>query len=163
MPCYFCRELETGGNMFLENELAVARWDGYPISPGHAEIIPKRHVQSVEELTEAESLAMMQLVRQASEYIKTVDLQALYEQKLSERHDDKVLYRYYSNVLAAYKKYARPMSAYNIGLNNGEAAGQTVPHVHVHIIPRWEHDIPDPRGGVRNVLPFDDAKDDWDV
>lgn len=42
---------------------------------------------------------------------------------------------------------------YNIGINNGEAAGQTVPHLHVHVIPRRRGDVPDPRGGVRYVIP----------
>lgn len=43
--------------------------------------------------------------------------------------------------------------AYNIGINDGPAAGQTVSHLHVHLIPRYRGDVPDPRGGVRWVLP----------
>lgn len=46
---------------------------------------------------------------------------------------------------------------YNIGINDGAAAGQTVHHVHVHLIPRFDGDLPDPRGGVRWVIP-DKAK-----
>jgi diadenosine tetraphosphate (Ap4A) HIT family hydrolase len=42
---------------------------------------------------------------------------------------------------------------YNIGVNAGRAAGQTVMHVHFHIIPRYFGDSPDPAGGVRNVIP----------
>ena len=41
----------------------------------------------------------------------------------------------------------------NIGVNCGEAAGQTVMHTHIHIIPRYEGDVEDPRGGVRGVIP----------
>ncbi len=41
---------------------------------------------------------------------------------------------------------------YNIGINCGEAAGQTVFHFHCHVIPRWNKDTPKPRGGVRNVV-----------
>jgi diadenosine tetraphosphate (Ap4A) HIT family hydrolase len=40
----------------------------------------------------------------------------------------------------------------NIGLNGGLAAGQTVMHAHVHVIPRWNGDVPDPRGGIRWVI-----------
>jgi len=42
---------------------------------------------------------------------------------------------------------------YNIGINNGVAAGQTVMHLHMHLIPRYKGDRPDPRGGVRWVIP----------
>jgi diadenosine tetraphosphate (Ap4A) HIT family hydrolase len=44
-------------------------------------------------------------------------------------------------------------TGYNIGINSGEAAGQTVPHLHVHLIPRFLGDVPEPQGGVRNVIP----------
>ena len=42
--------------------------------------------------------------------------------------------------------------AYNIGINNGEAAGQSIKHLHVHIIPRYKGDVEDPKGGVRWIL-----------
>ncbi|WP_149495412.1 DEAD/DEAH box helicase family protein [Roseiconus lacunae] len=44
-------------------------------------------------------------------------------------------------------------NGYNVGFNCGETAGQTVMHVHVHVIPRYPGDVPDPRGGVRYVIP----------
>jgi diadenosine tetraphosphate (Ap4A) HIT family hydrolase len=43
--------------------------------------------------------------------------------------------------------------AFNIGINDGPAAGQTVPHLHIHLIPRYIGDTTDPRGGVRWVIP----------
>ena len=49
--------------------------------------------------------------------------------------------------------------SYNIGINDGPAAGQTVPHVHMHLIPRYRGDVPDPRGGVRWLIP--DRADYW--
>lgn len=42
---------------------------------------------------------------------------------------------------------------YNIGINDGAAAGQTVPHLHIHLIPRYHGDQKDPRGGVRWIFP----------
>lgn len=42
---------------------------------------------------------------------------------------------------------------YNIGVNVGEAAGQTIKHVHIHLIPRYIGDVEDPKGGVRGVIP----------
>ncbi|MCB9740343.1 MAG: DEAD/DEAH box helicase family protein [Deltaproteobacteria bacterium] len=44
-------------------------------------------------------------------------------------------------------------AGYNVGFNAGAAAGQTVMHLHVHVIPRFEGDVADPRGGVRHVMP----------
>jgi diadenosine tetraphosphate (Ap4A) HIT family hydrolase len=45
------------------------------------------------------------------------------------------------------------VQGFNIGVNAGEAAGQTVLHCHVHLIPRRSGDVPNPRGGVRNTVP----------
>ena len=42
---------------------------------------------------------------------------------------------------------------YNIGINCGKFAGQTVMHVHLHLIPRYNGDVPDPTGGIRSVIP----------
>jgi diadenosine tetraphosphate (Ap4A) HIT family hydrolase len=51
----------------------------------------------------------------------------------------------------AYQAHAP--SGYNIGINEGSSAGQTVPHIHLHLIPRFEGDSESPRGGVRWVIP----------
>ena len=65
-------------------------------------------------------------------------------------------------VMAVYKLLGRMKvrldrdlkpAGYNIGVNIGEAAGQTVMHSHVHLIPRFWGDVSEPRGGVRNVIP----------
>jgi len=42
---------------------------------------------------------------------------------------------------------------YNLGVNVGEVAGQTIAHAHLHLIPRYRGDVPNPRGGVRGVIP----------
>jgi len=42
---------------------------------------------------------------------------------------------------------------FTVGVNVGVAAGQTVLRAHIHVIPRFAHDVPDPRGGVRWVIP----------
>jgi len=49
-------------------------------------------------------------------------------------------------------------AGFNIGINDGPAAGQTVPHLHIHLIPRYTGDQEDPRGGIRWIFP---AKADY--
>ncbi|MBI2626872.1 MAG: HIT family protein [Parcubacteria group bacterium] len=55
---------------------------------------------------------------------------------------------YLNNSLGSHKP-----DGYNIGINYGEAAGQTIGHLHVHLIPRYKGDVENPRGGVRNIKP----------
>jgi diadenosine tetraphosphate (Ap4A) HIT family hydrolase len=110
----------------LASEHAIVIRDGFPVSPGHTLIIPRRHVASFFEVTDAERADLMSL--------------------LATARDD-------------LERQFGP-AGYNIGINDGAAAGQTVPHVHLHLIPRYEGDRDDPRGGVRWVLP--DKAAYWD-
>lgn len=48
----------------------------------------------------------------------------------------------------------RQPDGYNVGFNAGEAAGQTVMHLHIHVIPRFRGDVDDPRGGIRGAIPI---------
>jgi len=60
------------------------------------------------------------------------------------------------SMLDKAKKYLDGKHApagYNVGINVGEVAGQTVMHVHLHLIPRYQGDLDNPRGGVRGVIP----------
>ncbi|WP_147535510.1 HIT family protein [Bacillus marasmi] len=116
MSCPFCCEkIEK----IIENELAFAIYDQYPVNEGHLLIIPKRHVSSYFETSNEERLAMNELLEDGRHVLE--------------------------------KTYAP--QGYNIGINCGEAAGQTIFHVHVHLIPRFTNDIANPRGGVRGVIP----------
>ncbi|HRE89787.1 MAG TPA: DEAD/DEAH box helicase family protein, partial [Myxococcota bacterium] len=102
------------------NALAFALFDGYPVSPGHALIIPRRLVPTWFDASREEQRALMELV----EVVK-----------------------------ARLDRDYRP-DGYNVGINVGEAGGQTVWHLHVHLIPRYRGDMDDPRGGVRHVIPW---------
>jgi diadenosine tetraphosphate (Ap4A) HIT family hydrolase len=46
----------------------------------------------------------------------------------------------------------RTVAGFNIGINNGEAAGQTIHHCHIHLIPRRSGDVENPVGGIRNII-----------
>jgi len=113
--CIFCGD----PSMVIENDLAFAHYDSYPVNPGHCLIIPRRHVAEYFEATTEEKAAIWALVDE----MKTI---------LDEEH--------------------KP-DGYNVGVNIGKAAGQSVPHIHIHMIPRYKGDMEDPRGGVRGVIP----------
>jgi diadenosine tetraphosphate (Ap4A) HIT family hydrolase len=70
--------------------------------------------------------------------------------------EHRALWDLMKTVKAALDEELRP-DAYNIGINAGREAGQTVFHVHLHLIPRFQGDVPDPRGGIRWIFP-DKAK-----
>ena len=57
------------------------------------------------------------------------------------------------DVAHARLKTSHQPDGFNVGINDGAAAGQTVPHLHIHLIPRYAGDQADPRGGVRWVIP----------
>lgn len=62
------------------------------------------------------------------------------------------LFKLTKDVKQILKNKFKP-DAFNFGINDGEKAGQTIEHAHLHIIPRYKGDLSDPRGGVRNILP----------
>ena len=115
--CPFCKL--TPDRIINSNEFGFVIRDGFPISPGHTLIIPKRHVGSFFEITKEERDSLLTLLDNAKETIDT------------EFHPD----------------------GFNIGINDGPSAGQTVPHLHMHLIPRFTNDQADPRGGVRWIIP----------
>ncbi|MHB1035024.1 MAG: HIT family protein [Pirellulales bacterium] len=66
--------------------------------------------------------------------------------------DQSALWRLVAEVRAKLQAEFHP-EAFNIGINDGQAAGQTVAHAHIHVIPRYSGDVADPRGGIRWAVP----------
>tara|TARA_B100000929_G_scaffold283156_1_gene263922 strand:- start:714 stop:1091 length:378 start_codon:yes stop_codon:yes gene_type:complete len=116
--CLFCNIPTV--RIVLENELAYAVRDGYPVTEMHSLIIPKRHIQDYFDLTKEELIACDQLIRSLKDEISNSD---------------------------------NSVNGFNIGMNSGETAGQTIFHCHIHLIPRRTGDVDNPRGGVRNIIP----------
>jgi diadenosine tetraphosphate (Ap4A) HIT family hydrolase len=115
--CPFCALPRE--RLLIELPTAFLIRDGFPVSPGHSLMIPKRHVGSWFEATPQERADLLALLDEA--------------RRLAQAEFGP--------------------AAWNIGINDGPAAGQTVPHLHVHLIPRYDADVADPRGGVRWVIP----------
>jgi len=155
VECLFCDEHVQGNNTFLENDLFRARWDQIPVSPGHAEVVPKRHIQYFDELSDEEKENLLKFASEVITIIKRSDLLASEYEKLLETANDYVR----PHLQAAFER-ARIITsspdAFNHGLNDGAEAGQTIPHLHYHVIPRWNGDVENPRGGVRRIFGEDD-------
>ena len=115
VDCIFCKI----DDFVLENELAFAIFDKFPVTKGHMLFIPKRHVANFFDLTKEEREAIFDLVDEGK---KLLD-----------------------------EKYSP--DAYNVGVNVGEYSGQSVMHVHIHLMPRYIGDTKYPKGGVRGVIP----------
>ncbi|WP_319521903.1 HIT family protein [uncultured Desulfosarcina sp.] len=116
--CLFCRWVAQG-KAVAECGTVAAFNDGFPVTPGHLLIVPKRHVADGLYLNRQEIRDSEELTRLLVEQI---------------RRDDP------------------GVTGFNIGINIGQSAGQTVMHAHIHLIPRRDGDTDDPKGGVRGVI-----------
>jgi diadenosine tetraphosphate (Ap4A) HIT family hydrolase len=116
--CPFCN-LDPERDIIIETATAYSIYDKFPVSNGHALIIPKKHCANYFELTQDEQTDCWSMVNT----IKQILMQ----------------------------KY-NP-DGFNVGINVNKAAGQTIDHVHIHLIPRYKGDVKDPEGGVRGVIP----------
>lgn len=105
--------------VILESRNCLAFFDRYPVSVGHALVVPRIPVSSLFALDDQMQADIWDTVRRVRGILET---------------------RFHP-------------AGFNIGVNDGQAAGQTVPHAHVHVIPRYVGDVADPRGGIRWVLP----------
>lgn len=116
--CPFCKP-SSDSILLAESATAFSMLDKFPVSKGHALIIPKRHVDNYFDLSFREQSACTFMLNYVKEIVQ--------------------------------KKY--DPDGYNIGINIGGSAGQTVDHVHIQLIPRYVGDVDYPEGGVRGVIP----------
>lgn len=126
-PCLFCDPSQS--RILIQSPGWYVRYDNFPATEGHVEVVSKRHVESWFDLRAAERHEGMALLDTAAAKLIFNGL--------------------------------RPDS-WNIGINDGPAAGQSIPHLHIHLVPRYAGDQPDPRGGIRRGLPgFQQLADAW--
>jgi len=116
--CPFCAIIagDAPATIIHETEAMVCILDAYPVSDGHALLLPRKHIEHVGDFdTTKLGPALIDAVEEV------------------HRRSD--------------------ADGVNVGLNLGTAAGQTIAHLHWHIIPRTTGDVADPTGGVRGVIP----------
>ena len=118
VDCVFCRP--PADRLITRNALAFSLWDGYPVTPNHALVIPTRHIPDYFALTRDELIACDSLLHELRARICSLD---------------------------------PTVDGFNIGLNIGAVAGQSIFHCHYHLIPRRKCDVENPRGGVRHLFP----------
>jgi diadenosine tetraphosphate (Ap4A) HIT family hydrolase len=106
-------------DLIYESGTTFAFYDKYPVSLGHALIVPKRLIANYFDLSIKEQMACWMMVNKVKSH-------------LQNRFNP---------------------DGFNIGINIQDAAGQSVPHCHIHVIPRYTGDVEVPRGGVRGVIP----------
>ncbi len=156
--CLFCHELEgESTNVFHRSKsgLFAARWDQFPVRPGHIEIVPTYHVERVQEMSVGQLADLMVYVREVMNFVEElVDLTEVYWQMSGNPVND-IAAEFVKRCLQQLRQLRGAPEGYTIGINDGEASGQTLRHVHCHIIPRWLGDVTNPEGGLRRIFPDD--------
>ncbi len=107
--CIFCRiaDHELPASVVYEDEHTIAFLDIQPINPGHVLIIPKKHAESLKDLSTEDAGHIMRVGKILSKALRASEL---------------------------------PCEGVNLFLADGEAAGQEVNHVHLHVFPRYQGD-----------------------
>ena len=103
----------------LESENFFSRYDDFPVSKGHALVVPKKHIESFFDLKDDNMKELYKLIKKTCE-------------KIREKFNP---------------------NGFNIGVNEGAAAGRTIDHLHIQIIPRYVGDVENPKGGIRWIFP----------
>ncbi len=151
--CYFCKVSRGKADPFIfENRSFVGIFDTNPVNPGHALIIPVRHVASIFNLNAAEHADYFDAIRGIKSVIETTDMIELYNHMLNrdylqDRPKDPI------ETVLQLPFLANSPDAYTIGNNDGREAGRSIDHLHVILLPRYRGDVDSPSGGIRNVIP----------
>lgn len=151
--CYFCKVTSGQADPFIyENRSFVGIFDTHPVNPGHALVIPRRHVASIFELNGQEQGDYFDALCGVKAVIEQTCFAELYpammaREDLRDRPMDQV------EAVLALPFLGRQPDAYTVGNNDGRAAGRSIDHLHVIVLPRYSGDVDDPKGGIRNVIP----------
>lgn len=151
--CYFCTVSSGNADPFIfENRSFVGIFDTHPVNPGHALVIPKRHVASIFDLNEIEHDDYFDALNGVKHVIESTNMVELYENMMNREHLYDRPKDHIETVLKLPFLGNKP-NAYTIGNNDGREAGRSIEHLHVILLPRYKGDIDNPQGGIRNVIP----------
>jgi histidine triad (HIT) family protein len=150
MECGFCK-LKIKNEKILETKFFYSILDIHPVSPGHALVIPKRHIVSLLDLSDREWLDLRDAIKETIKIIENSDLKDLYKKLINKKLTEKS--PNFCKKMLEHKSMGYKPEGYNIGNNEGESAGRIVHHLHIHIIPRYKGDVKDYIGGIRHIIP----------
>lgn len=151
--CYFCKVTKGETDPFIfENRSFISIFDTNPVNPGHALIIPKRHVVSIFDLNETEHDDYFDAIKNTKQVIESTDMKPVYEEMIHRDYLKDRPTKHIETVLGLPFLGDQP-DAYTIGNNDGREAGRSIDHLHFIMLPRFKGDIEDPSGGIRNVIP----------
>ena len=151
--CYFCKVSSGEADPFIfENRSFVGIFDVNPVNPGHALVIPRRHLASIFNLNKTEQTDYFDAIKGVKSVIEKTDMIDLYQSMLKrsclqDRPKDHI------KTVLRLPFLANKPNAYTIGNNDGREAGRSIDHLHVILLPRYKGDVENPSGGIRNVIP----------
>ena len=151
--CYFCKVVNGEADPFIfENRSFVSIFDTNPVNPGHALIMPKRHVASIFSLNQTEHDDYFDAIYDVKKVVESTDKKSLYEEML-KRDCLKDRPRDHIETVLKLPFLENQPNAYTLGNNDGREAGRSIDHLHVIVLPRFKGDVDNPGGGIRNVIP----------
>jgi len=152
--CLFCKLKSVKEGIIFEDKYFYSILDVNPVSPGYALVIAKRHVADFLDLNPEEWIAMKMALEGTMKSIDTTDLKKAYQKMIDKGYGERS--KKLCQSMLEDKNMGKHPDAYNIGVNDGAAAGRTIHHLHIHIIPRYGSDSQEPEGGIRKVLSHKD-------
>ena len=151
------------------------KFDVYPSNPGHILVIPSRHVDRFEQLNAEEQKSLGPVIAKAIDKLKDLDLELIYRSfygYCKKSNSEGLLYcsprqiseieTFFGNrnpvclterAIKKLKQWNRRPEGYTVGINDGDAAGRQVKHLHVHLIPRYFGDTKHSEYGILCVIP----------
>ena len=123
--------------------------DPNPINPGHLIVISKRHIPNIYDLTREEFSSLQDALVTAKSLTRDEKIRLYYDKWFDGEYD----FAKPEFIKNALDNFDHKVTGLNVGINDGQSAGQTVFHLLIHVIPRYDGDVSNPRGGVRNIFP----------